>query len=275
MLRSFYEQIPSPLQPVFRVAYEPVSKIRRRYARREFAAIKQDANGMLPVETYERLYRTASDLAHSNMVEIGAAHGAATISLARGMQDGGGGDGTLFAFEQGDLGSRVDFGTKEENIAKLRENIAAYGVTDLVNVIPERLTRDEDQPTNVLEAAPFSVLCLDADGNLARDFELFYDLLCPGAAIIIDDYGFERNYRKKTERHPQGGGKHYRTFCYVNHFIDQGLLHRYDLYQGALFAAKPPDPPSFSSGADGLKTVEAHLEHDRERWKSMTDGNSV
>jgi predicted O-methyltransferase YrrM len=218
---------------------------------------------MLSPEVYNKLYQYASNVSHSNVLEIGAAHGASTIALALGLKESQY-DNRVVTFEKGEGGSRAEYGSKEENLEILRGNLAAYEVDDSVSIVPERLDIERGVPDVVQEHAPYSLLCIDADGKLHRDFSLLYDLLEPGAVVIIDDYSLKRDYTEVNEQYPLGGGKDYRTFCYVNHFLETGVLKQLEVIDNTFFGTRSVTteyPPENAS----IDTIKTHLENDRQR----------
>lgn len=249
--------MPWPLKKASRTAY-------RTYKRRRFYGIETSANGMLTPKVYEKFYEAAADVSHSNLIEIGAGHGASTIALALGMKEAGQRN-ALFTFEKGEGGSRSEYGSKQDNIRILQENLESYGVDDVVTLIDEHLTLDKGLPDSVASGAPFSLLSIDADGRLDRDFELLYEHLIPGAAVIIDDYEMDRGYHDESERYPLGGGKSYRTFCFTNYLLEEGFLHREKVIEGTFFGTIPPNPPKFDINDPKLDSVREHLENDRRR----------
>jgi len=218
---------------------------------------------MLPAKVYQLLHRYACDIGDGDILEIGAAHGAGTVSLALGVQDGGR-SGTVVAVEKGEGGSRAEFGSKERNIKILENNLREFGVSDSVVLVDEHLTRDGNLPEKIQSPAPFSLVCLDADGKLDRDFQRLYDNIRPGAIIVIDDYSPLRAYREQTPRYPLGGGKHYRSLCYANWLLDNGFLHRYRLIEQTLITVKPPDVPDLAD-LENMENLQVHLDKDRER----------
>ena len=73
----------------------------------------------------------------------------------------------------------------ERNVAVFRGNLAVFGVLDRVDIhvgktdeVAPRLPRDR----------PVGLFFLDVDGHVDRDLGHFYNLLLPGARVIIDDY---------------------------------------------------------------------------------------
>lgn len=256
MLKSLYYRLPGPLKPLAAGAF-------RRLRMGKFERIKYKCNGMLPAEVYYSLYLYGTDIGEGNILEIGSAHGAATVSLALGVKDGGG-SATVIGVEKGEGGSRSMYGSREENIEILRENLREFGVAERVKIVNQHLSREGGLPENIQSAQPFSLVCLDADGNLDRDFQLLYENILPGSVIMIDDYSPLREYREKTDRYPLGGGKHYRTFSYANWLLDRGFLHRYKTIGDTLITVKPPSPPSMDQ-LDEISDIREHIETDRGR----------
>ncbi|WP_459191812.1 O-methyltransferase [Halosimplex sp. J119] len=254
MNQGVYDQLPWFLKPAVRKIYQTIWPTR-------FSKLKDECNGMLSEEVYEELYQSAKATQKGNIVEVGAAHGAGSIALALGLEDSNR-DGEVITVEKGEGGSRSKYGSKEDNIRILEQNIREWGVSDRIRVLPQHLDGESDLPAPIAEALPISVLCLDADGNLHRDFELLYDHLLPGSMVIIDDYSPEKNYHPKSERYPLGGGKNYRTFCYANALIDEEYLTRYRLIDNTLFAVKPYTDPEYELDPT---VVDQHLERTREQ----------
>lgn len=256
MLQRIYNSSPWTIRPLFHWCYD-------RYKLRYFRKLSQQANGMLSAKVYQRIHQYGKKAAHNNILEIGAAHGAATIALAKGIQDSEY-QSSVITFEKGEGGSRADYGSKEDNLRILRNNLDEYNVSDTITLIPERLDSDGGLPSEVVEGAPYSLLCIDADGELHRDFDLLYDLLEPGAVVIIDDYSLRRDYVEKSESYPLGGGKDYRTFCYVNHFLETDVLKELEVIDTTFFGTKSvttPYPPEEAA----IDKIKQHL--DTDRWE--------
>ena len=73
-----------------------------------------------------------------------------------------------------------------------------------------------------------SLIMLDADGRIDRDFDLFFDRLAPGAAVIIDDVSPEirvKSLKKSFEVHElRIDQKHRITHQLINLFERKGLI---------------------------------------------------
>jgi len=146
-------------------------------------AIRNFCNGMLPVRTYERIYRNALAAPPGDIVEVGTAHGAATVCLALALKDSGR-PGKVHTFEKIIGGSREAFGGIDENTRIIRRNLDRFGVADRVELIIGDVRDEAPEMTGRLN---IGALFLDADGRLERDFGLFFDRLTVGGLVIIDD----------------------------------------------------------------------------------------
>lgn len=236
--------IPEPLKPPARTVHDWIMT-------RRFEKIKEDANGMLTAEQYHLLYDYSKKArVDGNFLEIGAAHGASTISLALGLKDNGT-DSKIVSIEKATGGSRDTYGNKEENIRILERNLRKYSVVDQVELVTDRLIASKDTPPEIIQNAPFSLIFIDADGNLGRDFELFYDLLVPGSIILIDDY----NPMSKDQ-------KCLKTFAFVNHLVDEGWLIKNESIGGLLIAHKPIDTGNISLDQRVFERIELNIKND-------------
>jgi len=209
--RYLYRSMPWFIKPY-------IFSANKHYRQRMFNKIAKKTNGMLQTEVYEKIFHYSYNFANSNMIEIGAAHGSASISIGLGMKSRGN-NTKLFSFEKGEGGSRKKYGDKKTNISIINRNIKYFNLQKYIEVITDRITEDYILSDNVKINAPFSLMLIDADGNIFRDLKIFYDLCLPGAAIIIDDYDIE----KKRNELPSLN-KSYKTYCYVNYLIEKGLL---------------------------------------------------
>lgn len=135
-----------------------------------FKKIAIQCDGMLSPAIYQHIYETALISEGGLMVEVGTAHGAATVALALGLRD------------SGRSGRVVTFGRGRSEIVK--RNLRDFGVEHLVEVV----TGDVGETASaVLPDAKISVLMLDADGRIDRDFVEFFNRVVPHGTIIIDD----------------------------------------------------------------------------------------
>lgn len=195
-----------------------------------FREIKFRANGMLDPLVYAEINRTASSVM-ADIVEIGTAHGAATIAAALGLPAGF----RVSTVERMNGGSRARYGGPEENIRIINDNFTRFGVSDKVRLHVGSVETVAPE----LGDGPIGMLVLDADGCIDRDFRLFYDRLLPGAPIVIDDY--RPHYVGTT----QSGSmllvdqKHRITTLLVDLFVELGLIERQKIINDTFFGRKP------------------------------------
>jgi predicted O-methyltransferase YrrM len=149
-----------------------------------FWRIAQEANGLLPPQVYEKLYDAAHTAPPGAFVEIGTAHGAATIALALGAKASRKSFHIFTAdpFE-GRFSSRARFGSVPTNVAIVKENFRKFGVEDCISIV---IGTSLDLVRNH-QLTDISLLMLDADGCIDRDFAILFDSLAEDAHIIIDD----------------------------------------------------------------------------------------
>ncbi|EGV17454.1 class I SAM-dependent methyltransferase [Thiocapsa marina] len=143
------------------------------------------ANGMLPMSVYREIYKVATGVAGGRFVEVGTAHGAATIAIAlgAGVQER---IFSVWSVDQlgGRFSSRRAFGSPEDNARIIEGNLGRANVLDSVRVF---VGSSEEFVTS--EACPKEIdfLLLDADGRIDRDLGYFYPRMSPGSPIVIDD----------------------------------------------------------------------------------------
>ncbi len=210
----------------------------------EFAKIKNLTHGYLSTKVYHEIYQAAFNAEEEIMIDIGPAQGGSSICLGLGIQQSGKTNSKVFSIEKG-IGSRALPTLKdiEQNISTLKNNIEQYKLGDICTVLAGDV-KEVYQKTN--EPHPISLMFIDADGALDRDFQLFYNRLSPNAYLIIDDYSNIIN-KLATERYLQWKsysdienyvqskgansflelcplGKEYTVYQFVNYFLQQGLI---------------------------------------------------
>lgn len=192
-------------------------------------------DGMLTSNVYLKIYETAYYAQPGNMIELGAAHGAATVCLVKGIINSRK-KSILFTVEKGDGedSSMSKFGSKTFNINTLKKNLKHFKCHKKIKIIPEKITSASKQ---IIGHGPFSLILIDADGAIDRDFLIFYNFLLPGADIIIDDYENVKHLNHKSEKNPFG--KKYTTYLFVNYFLEKGLIEKITIINNTLFCKKP------------------------------------
>ena len=195
-------------------------------------AVKKKANGMLSIDVYQEMYHLAQKVEqNTTILEIGTAHGAGTISLALGSQ----GKNRIASIDKITGGSRDKFGTLEENKVIIKNNFKYFGVEKVIDFYIG--TSTEIAP-HLPEELTISMLVIDADGAIDRDFELFYNKLLPGSTIIIDDYS---NYVriKKDKKITRIDQKFRLTHMLVSFMEQASLLKKNKVIDSTYFGIKP------------------------------------
>lgn len=150
-------------------------------------AVKQSMLHPVVLATLEHLASTVD----GPIVEIGAYVGGATIAMARGVRDAGRST-PIVTIEPGgahlthpDLPSADIFGD-------LQRNLQSRGLERFVTLHRGFSSDPESmqlvQATLAASERGIGMLCIDADGNVQRDFDLFLPLCANGCILSIDDY---------------------------------------------------------------------------------------
>ena len=159
-------------------------------------AFVKAANGMLPLPVYDELFKQAAEAPGENFVEVGTAHGAATISLALGAATRTT-PAKIWTIDKlsGKFSSRSNYGSAAENRRIVLENFRRAGVEKMIELFvgsPDEFVVAPLCPKRI------DFLLLDADGRIDRDLIYFYPRMRAGDPIIIDDVDAEiylsRNY---------------------------------------------------------------------------------
>ncbi|NWG47266.1 MAG: class I SAM-dependent methyltransferase [Alphaproteobacteria bacterium] len=197
-------------------------------------AVRTRCNGMLAPSVYQHIYETARSAGGGVFVEVGTAHGAATVSLALGLKASGR-QGHVHTFEKIVGGTRERFGSIAENEDIIRTNFRTFGVDDVVSL---HIGGVDDLQANVREEREFALLMLDADGRIDRDFGYFFDRLRPGAPIIIDDVADLVRIKMKGSDRLTVDQKHRLTHLLVEAFTSAGLVACNERIRNTWFGTK-------------------------------------
>ncbi len=195
-------------------------------------AVKKKANGMLSIDVYQEMYHLAQKVPQNiNILEIGTAHGAATISLALGTNS----RNKIISIDKITGGSRDKFGTLDENKKIIENNFKYFGVEKKIDFYVGTST---EIALLLDEKLKFSMLLIDADGAIDRDFELFYNKLLPGSSIIIDDY-FDYVRIKKEKNIIRVDQKFRLTYMLITLMEQLNLLKKIKIIDDTYFGIKP------------------------------------
>lgn len=221
-----------------------------------FFSLKSKCNGMMGIKVYQEIYRYAKNAPAGDFLELGAHHGAATICLGRGIIDSSK-DNRLFSIENGgEAGSSLcRYGDKEKNFNRLANNLKYFKTDQVTDIYFGKIN---DFFKSLPSEKKFSLVLIDADGALDRDFAALYNRLEPGSLVIIDDYENEIRHEKETFKNPLG--KSYSTFVFTEYLLRKGMLVKEGLIDSTLFCRKPFGAASYSKvNDDELKKIRAEF----------------
>lgn len=182
----------------------------------------ESANGMLPFAVYEEIYRTAQCSNAQSIVEVGTAHGAATIALALGAASRGPGY-SVWTVDRlgGRFSSRCRYGTAKQNETIVMENLRRAGVGERVRLF---VGSSDDFVAAGQCPEKIDLVMLDADGRIDRDLMHFYRKMPVGAPLIIDDVDSEIYLSRSFEGAPYVDLKHRITNLLISAFADAGFV---------------------------------------------------
>jgi predicted O-methyltransferase YrrM len=184
---------------------------------------KVKAFSMLHYETLFLLKHFAR-AADGAVIEVGPYLGGSTIALARGVEESGNGPSISIEVGGANLGHSL---ATADIIADLRANLRVYRVSHIAHIL-EGYSTDaaiDQQVNHLLNGRAIGLLFLDADGNVARDFNLYRDRLCDNAIIALDDYmtyGAEPAHEKTTT-----------VKLWVDQAVEAGIVEDLGIYRWA------------------------------------------
>jgi hypothetical protein len=197
-----------------------------------FEKLITSANGMLPTSVYIAISEAAAN-AKADVLEVGTAHGASAIAAAKGLSE----HLLVKTIDRLQGGSRELYGDIKQNAAMVNANFIEFGVEDRIQLFIG--SSEEVAPTLKFDNG-IGMLILDADGAIDRDFRLYYNLLKPGAPIVIDDYHASSvNVMRSLNGHCVIDQKHRLTALFIDYFEAKGLLIRDKVIKETYFGVKP------------------------------------
>ena len=121
------------------------------------------------------------------VLEIGSYIGGSTVILASAAKQFG--KGPIIAIEAGGQSNHPDI-PSQDILADLKKNLENFGVSDFVRLLNGFSNQQEIYQTvkGIVGSKEIDLLFIDADGNVARDFEVYGPLLKNGAVLVLDDY---------------------------------------------------------------------------------------
>lgn len=223
-----------------------------------FKEIKEKTKGYLSPDVYEEIFKAAKNAPEGAVIDIGPAQGGSTVSLTLGRREAGFVP-KIYSLDMFRKSKALRYWEEtDKNIEVLRANLEHYGIADFVKIIA---VGDKD-PRDAIGDQPVSVMFIDADGALDRDFSLYYQQVVPGGAIILDDVkdvynkhvnkylSFNDEAEAKYVRTKGASsmralvplGKEYTTWKFSKALIDRGFLFPVKTVGSTFFTGKPFDP---------------------------------
>jgi predicted O-methyltransferase YrrM len=222
-----------------------------------FNQLKLDANGYLHPEVYRNLYIYSFSSSEGYVIDIGSAQGATSISLAMGIRDSNKNFSKVICIEKGIGSSSLkSHDNKEDNLKTLQYNINKYGVGDYSQIHFGSVEEIFHTNSNI---DTISMMLIDADGALDRDFNLFFNKIQDDAIIAIDDYSPVINKHARTkylrwndfelEKYAKSKGvnsfheacplgKEFTVYTFTNYLLTQGLIRIENIIGTTIFTRK-------------------------------------
>lgn len=219
-----------------------------------FYEIKKLTNGYMDEKVYEKIYQYALLVPSGSIVDIGPAQGASTICFGLAAKKNKGIE-HIYSIDKFYLSAALsDFNSIEKNVNKLKQNLEVYKCEKSISII------EAGKEPQELFNKKLSLLFIDADGALDRDFFKYYNNLVSNGIIIIDDcqktiniqtisrnlkFQFQyqvTNYLKWIEISDIEDytplGKQYTTYKFVEYFINNNFINVIEEINGTIFAIK-------------------------------------
>lgn len=192
----------------------------------DFNEIRRRCDGMMRADVYEAIYNLAITASNPNFVELGTAHGAATVCLAHAISDVFDGEGVIHTIDRFEKNGKPKY-MGSDNLEAATAAISHFGFASLVNILAGDVTEMSAKVPNM----SIGLLMLDMDGRIDRDLKTFFDRLEDGAPIIIDDCADRVRVKANTKGY-RIDQKHRLTYLLTKSATEHGLLvHTDTVYQ--------------------------------------------
>lgn len=236
------------------------------FTNRRFYELRSQTNGMLLPIVYKKIYELCYQLPDLDIVEIGGATGAGSISIAWAMNDAQK-KSQLIVVEKCEGGTRTDIGGYAENLELIQDHFQNFGARDRITLFPHEVTFENgEEVLKLIKTPQIAAFMHDADGRVDRDFYLFWNRLQPGGLIIVDDYANEAKYKPISDRHPTGGAKSIITYRLLNQMIQWGLFEPTTKIGKTIFGIKPIGADFSLFNLETCRRIVAGVEREREEF---------
>ena len=205
-------------------------------------------------ESDKELSRLASEADTGTILEIGTARNAGTIALAMGARKNPRVKRIITVDTFQHSPALKYWNDVEQNINEVRKNLARYQCESSVEIMAAG-----EEKRELIEEYPISLLLIDADGDLKRELERYYDLLSPKAAVVIDDCRLMLTRHAKNElsrerlgysgdaasdakwhaNQPAPLGKDHLTYQSVDYLVNNGCFSRIKTLGKTVVLQKP------------------------------------
>lgn len=221
-----------------------------------FHEIKKLTHGYLDEIVYNLIYQEALNVKNGIAIDIGPAQGASTISIALAAKMSKRIKRIYSIDNFCNSAALSSYSDINENINVLVNNLKKYDVENLVKIC---IAKDNNKlPLN--DKAPITLLFIDADGAIDRDFAVYYNKIIDKGTIIIDDcenifnlqattrfLKWQTDYQRECFLKSIGLsqliyytplGKQYTTYRFIEYLSNNNFIEINNIYNGTLFAKK-------------------------------------
>ncbi|MDK2967202.1 class I SAM-dependent methyltransferase [Lacrimispora sp.] len=221
-----------------------------------FNEIKKITNGYLHASIYKKIYDYALNAPIGIVVDIGPAQGGSTICFAKAMLKNQKLKKIISIDKFYESAALKYYDDVNRNINVIQENLQYFG---LDNNMVDFVTFDELDTTDEF-SEKISILFIDADGSLDRDFKSYFNQVVTDGIIIIDDYEkiinlqarnrflkwqsdrnmwcfLDKNRVNLLENYPLLG-KQNMIYDMVNYFIENNFIEIIENDSGTIFCKK-------------------------------------
>ncbi|MEW6328057.1 MAG: tetratricopeptide repeat protein [Thermodesulfobacteriota bacterium] len=128
-----------------------------------------------------------------NILEIGPYIGGSTIAMAWGRQDSGSGSSStrIITIEAGGKYPTHPELPTDDILRDLKTNLRTYGAADEVEILEGRSNDDhviKSVSEKLCNQSPVDLFCIDADGDVKRDIDLYQKMCSKDCVLVVDDY---------------------------------------------------------------------------------------
>lgn len=133
------------------------------------------------------LLRYLASVTHGTIVEFGTYIGGSTTMLAKGA----GKKRKMIAVEPGGVHDTQPQIPSNDIWGDLVQTLTEQKVLDRVHLLKtnSRAPGTFDQIKEILDGEKIGLICIDSDGHVEEDFNLYRPLCAPGCVVVLDDYG--------------------------------------------------------------------------------------